>query len=127
MIDPHIRFVKRTSIAWTGTSKSRSRNRFETIKKSLNQSSRSPTRCGGFRKASASMDNQRFRHWLRNSLAVLHSIDPIDVFPEGDQSEERIRFRRDPYGEFLRSDDAVQQKISDIARDRVLPIVSPGA
>jgi hypothetical protein len=73
------------------------------------------------------MDRATFRHWLRNSLAVLRSIDPIDLFPLDEQSEERIRFRKDPYGEFLQSDDIIQQRIATMAHERVLPIMSSGA
>ena len=73
------------------------------------------------------MDEASFLRWLRNSLAVLRSIDPIELFPCADQSEERIRFRTDPYGEFLLSDDVTQQRIATMARERVLPIMSTGA
>jgi hypothetical protein len=60
---------------------------------------------------------------LRNALAILAGIDPIELFPEHHQSEQRIAFRGDRLTAFLTADDAVQEQITGIINRRRLEIL----
>jgi hypothetical protein len=64
-----------------------------------------------------------FARSMRNILSAILFVDPIDVFPDHDQSERRIRFRENPHVEFLHADDETQRKIAEIVRNALTPAI----
>jgi hypothetical protein len=64
-----------------------------------------------------------FTRSVRNILSAVLFVDPIDVFPDPDQSERRVRFRENPHVGFLHADDETQRKIAEIVRNSLTPAV----
>lgn len=49
---------------------------------------------------------------LRDAMARIVSVDPIDIWPDQTKgAEDRVRFRGDPLTTFLFSDDQTQARI----------------